>query len=391
MIHRPSGPLETWDEVGVCRAHGMVSQLRRYVTMLRCGRLLSLLPSGTVNAFHPLSSFGVHVKLSQKVKTIPFPSYAYFTHNHYNPGWSLNTHRRLKNIIIMLEWVPGRTSMLPPPSAPDRDHQVMLRRAVDMFDARSSGRSLNEDGLKDAFAAIDLPQHERSAAARELGIDQSGRGEVSADAVCAAIATRSVFAMEYGRYYAMLSLPEAEACRAIMHARLGEHPVAESPAAHVALHSVVYPDQPVDAAMPLPQQRGGYQREMIRQALRFADSEHSFPDHGIDAVLRSGVQHVDQGHRRDWYEEVRSCRRRQKTVSPSIVDDPLFAAAGVTTVFRVKTEYERLALRATKSRVKNLILARGLHVVDAFRAFNSSRTGNCCGVHCNILFRAVLC
>lgn len=329
-----------------------------------------------MSAFHALSTFGVHVKLAQKVKTLPFPPYAFYSHNHYNPGWSLNTHRRLKNVIVMLEWVPGAIAALPAPTPqPDREQQAVLQRALNMFDVRSSGRSLDANGLDDALMALNVPQHERLAAARELGMDEARRSQVAVDVMGKAIASRSVYAMQSGRFYAVLSLPEAEACRAILHSRLGQHPVAEHPATQIAIHSVAYSGLPIDAAMALPQPRGGYQREMIRQALRFVDSEHSFPDQAVDAVLRAEVQRSNTALRHDWYEEVRSSRRRQKVMARSLTDDPFFISSGVAAIFRVRDEFDRLALRATRARVKHLIAARGLHVVDAFRAFNSSHTG----------------
>jgi len=115
-----------------------------------------------------------------------------------------------------------------------------------------------------------------------------------------------------------------------------------------------------------------YQRTIVRQALRFADAEHAFGDFDVDAVLRCGVQQVPAVLRRAWYDEVRSSKRRQRHELDGAASS---STAGLVAVFRVADEFERLALRCAQARVCGLLDAKGLHVVDAFRAFNASRTG----------------
>lgn len=39
-------------------------------------------------------------------RPIAFPEYLYLSNNHYKAGWSWNTFRRLKNVIVVMEWIP---------------------------------------------------------------------------------------------------------------------------------------------------------------------------------------------------------------------------------------------------------------------------------------------
>ena len=60
-----------------------------------------------------MSSFGVPKKLFEDIKTIHFPSYMYVSRNYYRSEWSMKTHRRLKNVIIALEWIPDINAVQP--------------------------------------------------------------------------------------------------------------------------------------------------------------------------------------------------------------------------------------------------------------------------------------
>lgn len=53
--------------------------------------------------FHTLSELAMFKSLKHRPKPILFPDYLYHTPNYFYQPWSLNTHRRVKNIIIALE------------------------------------------------------------------------------------------------------------------------------------------------------------------------------------------------------------------------------------------------------------------------------------------------
>ena len=68
-------------------------------------------PSLDAQGFYPLSSFGVFKKLTAKPVPLQFPPNMLLSSNFYQHKWSLNTHRRLKNVITVMEWVPNHSSL----------------------------------------------------------------------------------------------------------------------------------------------------------------------------------------------------------------------------------------------------------------------------------------
>ena len=56
--------------------------------------------------FYPLSKFTIFK--SSTSTTLDFPSFTLVSNNHYKAEWSLTkTLRRLKNVIVVLEWHPS--------------------------------------------------------------------------------------------------------------------------------------------------------------------------------------------------------------------------------------------------------------------------------------------
>lgn len=83
-------------------------------------RTLSSPPNQSTQGFYPCAEFSVMQKLMTPCHTLPFPSFMLMSENYYKPSWSLNTHRRLKNVIIVMEWIPDwGVYTLPPHRAPD--------------------------------------------------------------------------------------------------------------------------------------------------------------------------------------------------------------------------------------------------------------------------------
>jgi hypothetical protein len=137
---------------------------------------------------------------------------------------------------------------------------------------------------------------------------------------------------------------------------------------------------------------GAYQTMSVLESVRFLDSEHHFNECAVDAILRAGVQHTEPIMRKSWYDEIRACRRRQKIPglakgagdprekgASSFVSNLPQGALHIAAIFRAEDEFERLALRCTRTKIASELSVRGLHAVDAFRVFNPSRTGlvNC--------------
>ena len=47
--------------------------------------------------------------IGHQTPTLSFPDYLHLSKNYFRLGWSLNSHRRLKNLIIVMDWVPDMT------------------------------------------------------------------------------------------------------------------------------------------------------------------------------------------------------------------------------------------------------------------------------------------
>ena len=64
--------------------------------------------------FYSLSQYAIKSSLFSKPRPIKFPSTCLVSRNHYNPKWSWfngGSHRRLKNVICLLEWVPDTSQL----------------------------------------------------------------------------------------------------------------------------------------------------------------------------------------------------------------------------------------------------------------------------------------
>lgn len=60
-------------------------------------------PSFKKQNFLPLSEFAMFKSLKLRPKPIHFPDYLYISPNYFHQPWSLNTHRRVKNVIVAME------------------------------------------------------------------------------------------------------------------------------------------------------------------------------------------------------------------------------------------------------------------------------------------------
>lgn len=54
--------------------------------------------------------------------------------NHYKRSWSLKTFRRIKNVIVLMDWVPDVTALKPEPPPTGRHVSVFLEFIYDAID-----------------------------------------------------------------------------------------------------------------------------------------------------------------------------------------------------------------------------------------------------------------
>ncbi len=147
-------------------------------------------PEAIASMFSSLSKLGVYNSLLPIPRSIPFPPYLFTSDAFFRPRWSLVSHRRMKNVIVIMEWTPDMGSLpkavcvqnssqegAPKPSsvlnwlsekAVDRpvtgysisrsltaNDESHLKKAFSLFDYNGKGY-LGVRGLREALIALDV-------------------------------------------------------------------------------------------------------------------------------------------------------------------------------------------------------------------------------------------
>lgn len=180
------------------------------------------------------------------------------------------------------------------------------------------------------------------------------------------------FKKQDGKFYVLLSLQEAEHLRGIMHARKelsllpSEMKMVTAPATTASLWLM----SDFDMA-PLSVSRGfkranTNQHNSMMNSFRFVNSDTHYNNNALTILLR--VLEGDTCESREkWWTEVRACRRRRQIA--------LDGSFPIVTVFNSSSEFEFMEFKAIVNRVQTGLDDRGMLIYDAFRAFNSSKTG----------------
>jgi len=72
----------------------------------------SALANMSSKVFYPASEFTVYGAGRIRPKPLSFPPFLMFSPNYYKPSWSnSSTHRRLKNVIMVMEWIPDTAKL----------------------------------------------------------------------------------------------------------------------------------------------------------------------------------------------------------------------------------------------------------------------------------------
>eukprot|EP00921_Rhytidocystis_pertsovi_P017997 GHVQ01028265.1.p1 GENE.GHVQ01028265.1~~GHVQ01028265.1.p1 ORF type:complete len:1005 (+),score=159.53 GHVQ01028265.1:173-3016(+) len=119
----------------------------------------SFTTSHTEQGFYPASQFGILRKLTQAPKCLNFADYLLLSDNFYRIGWSFNTYRRVKNIIVVMEWVPDWDTLESRTDSKQaglpREQLQRLRKAFDLFDTNGTN-SIEVSELRDLLRAVDV-------------------------------------------------------------------------------------------------------------------------------------------------------------------------------------------------------------------------------------------
>jgi hypothetical protein len=124
-------------------------------------------PSAIANAFYPLSKFAVHTSIRSMPAPITFPYYLYISENFFKTEWSLRTYRRLKNVTILMEWIPDLsevTTLRQHANQPNgngitrilsQEQLKLLKEGISFLD-ESGTASLKDETLREFMMALDV-------------------------------------------------------------------------------------------------------------------------------------------------------------------------------------------------------------------------------------------
>jgi hypothetical protein len=209
----------------------------------------SLMDNSEGHPFFPLKCFSLLMH-----PTLKFPSPLLLSRNYYNPTWT--GLRRLKNIIVLVEWTPGtgRLALLSGPEhtaaaelASWQEAAIERAHALLTFHQSTVGSkgdaNLSRSGLASAVLASTGELADEAALDKlmlEFG-DGSSSGGLSAQSLRDMLVQGSLRPEHRGRYWVAVSLAEAETLRRVLHLRrhspllgsAGENSVGT---AEIALH-----------------------------------------------------------------------------------------------------------------------------------------------------------
>ena len=344
-------------------------------------RLASLaedLSAGT-QGFSGCSEFVAYTRRVKNSAPVSFPPYTLQSRGYYT---NTGKCQRLKNVIIVMEWVPDyeKLAVVEPQAEAVELTEIqlaLLREAFDMFDVNSDG-GIGVRELKPLLDAIDyhldkkgmeemiefMLQHQKTHPPPTPTADGT---LLTFDAFRSAIQNHVFYRMQTGRHFVALSLDEAESLRGAIHMRQTES-LLDGARAAVALRTLGCSQAILDCsggfaakAAPL----SPFQSTTASQCYRFINSDLWYTTKQLHLLLRA-LQDTPCDARSRWFQQVKSCRRRPITAAE---ETPL------AVLFSTPDGFHLLKERATQSRIRTLLCARGLWAHDAFRMFDTGCNG----------------
>lgn len=280
--------------------------------------------------------------------------------NYYKRIWSFKTHRRLKNIIVFMDFAPSKAAMIQVSDVgrgftPIQENN--LKKAFQVADRGSSG-GISFGELKEVLKAVDVGLEGEDGAKLLANIPPNG--SISFDQLKRMLQERLSYRNQANRHYVALCLAEAECMRAAIHCQSGMPLVP----GRDTIVSIRTEKSVLDSST-------GYEKALSNQdasaqaLFKFLDSAVNYNAAEVSLLLRS-LQNNPCKLRETFFAEVRSNRRR-KEIDPS--------TTSLAKVFVAANEHHMLQYRISKGRVTALLKEKGLFARDAFAAFDHDRDG----------------
>ena len=300
---------------------------------------------------------------------LSLPDAVLVSHNYYKQKWAVSPvgHRRLKNVMIVLEWQideqqqPTDTIT----SAVSDDEANRWRTVFDLFTADGSdvveGGKLHQLhralGLPSPSAGVTPPLDFTSFLSLTQQADSSRQvpsGLLTSKPTAASSSLRS--------YYVLLPLVEAETLRRSIHT--DQKVFASATRAGIAIGLWTLDGQLVDYTATF-RPSAAAQHEQAFQAIRFFNNELFFSSQEMAALLRA-VRHTPLASRTTFFARALSCRHRdRRTYSNTPVVQALSTADHI--------EFARL--QAVTSLLCSATQSRELTVLEAFSATDHNGDG----------------
>jgi Ca2+-binding EF-hand superfamily protein len=300
--------------------------------------------------------------LFSKGMALKFPDYVYVSKNYYEKSWGSKTHRRLKNVIVTMDFVPSRSALQEvaaggkPFSA---NQEKMLKRAFSGADNSNTG-TISIDELKEVLKAVDVDVDGEDGDKFFEKMPELKNRAITFDDLKQLMEQRLFYRVQAGRYYVVLSLFEAECMRAVMHQQVAL-PLIPGKDTAVALRTgrtmldATYGYQPAQS----------FQDSTAQSCYRFIDSDLNYQPREVSLLLRA-LQENDLEKRYNFFVEVRSNRRRKQK-------DP--ATSSLSKVFITADEHHLLNYKIASGRITAMLKSRGMYPRDCFAAIDRDRDG----------------
>jgi Ca2+-binding EF-hand superfamily protein len=319
-------------------------------------------PKSWEKYFYPASEFSVKNYLFSKSINLKFPDYLLVSKNYYEKLWSMKTHRRLKNVIVTMDFVPSQKALREIAAVGKgftKQQEETLKRAF-MGASNDGTGSITVEELKEVLRAVDVDVDGEDGDKFFENMPDFTNRVISFDELKHYLTQRQFYRVQAGRYYVAISLFEAECMRACMHQQVSL-PLVPGKDTAVALRTEKTMLDSTYGYAPAQ----SFQHQTATSCFRFIDSQVNYQPRELTLLLRS-LQTNDLERRYNFFCEVRSNRRR-KQIPPE--------TTALSKVFITADEHHLLNYKITTGRITALLKQRGMYPRDAFSAIDRNRDG----------------
>ena len=346
---------------------------------------LATAPGSDDHPFYRLADF--RLRHGEPLQT---PDYLYLSTNYFNPKWT--GLRRLKNVVMLLEWAPDASTdalrlytpdeRLATAAALGSEEQAALAKAHSLLAFEASGRAgtlaqhLSQSDLSSTVkAAADYTPSDAELAALFAAYSDAPDG-VTLNGLRRLLQGGQLTPVCKGRYWVAVSLAEAETLRRILHLRQ-QRPLLDGKTTEVALRY-----SPVNMVGSIKAPDGGktfdttngwcagtgltpYEARLSHSVFKFFDGDMHFTDEALHVLLRA-LQRSSTRDRKRFFGATIGCRRRMVQQ---------WQSTPLAKVFILQDEWRLLKQRAQSVFIRQALKKRQLTLWEAFKAFDSDDNG----------------